>query len=81
MEFIAKENDKYYMFNEKGEKVSQTGYDDAKTFEVRAYSNQNRNKWGFADEKQYTIEPKYNDAKPFNNGLGCKSRRMWGYII
>lgn len=81
--FIAKENDKYYMFNEKGEKVSQTGYDDAKTFErLEPTAIRIGNKWGFADEKgNITIEPKYNDAKPFNNGLAAvKVGELWGYI-
>ncbi|HPC99873.1 MAG TPA: WG repeat-containing protein [Acetivibrio sp.] len=80
---FAKENGKYYMLNGSGEKVSQTGYDDVFPF---AGSEPTAVKagglWGFVDiNGEMIIEPRYQAARPFSNGLAAvKIDDKWGYI-
>lgn len=80
---FAKKDGKYYIVNEKGEKVSENGFEKAYPFmgdEPAAVCV--KGKWGFVDTTgKMVIEPEYDNAKSFSNGLApvCKGE-SWGYI-
>ncbi len=81
---FAKQNGKYYMYNNEGAKISDAAFDDAKPFidgggEAAVCVNK---KWGFADATgAVTIEPKYDEANSFCCGLApVKKNGSWGYI-
>ena len=78
-----KSGEKYYMVNSLGEKICETGFDDARPFagDYPAAVCVN-GKWGFVDATgAMVIEPKYDDARSFNIGLGgvCVEGK-WGFI-
>lgn len=80
---FVKSGEKYYMVNSLGEKICETGFDDARPFagDYPAAVCVN-GKWGFVDATgAMVIEPKYDDARSFNIGLGgvCVEGK-WGFI-
>lgn len=80
---FASKDGKYYLLNETGQKVTETAYDDVKLFATDEYAAVELNgKWGFIDtDGNIVIEPMYENAYSFNNGLGAVcSGGKWGYI-
>lgn len=80
--FVATD-DKYYMIDELGNKVSENTFNDAKVFlsELPA-AVKIGDKWGFVDTTgALVIEAQYDDALSFVNGFAavCKDGK-WGYI-
>ena len=80
---FAKKDGKYYMLDSKGERISETAFDDAKPFFGTGPAAVCLNgKWGFVNKNgKMAIEPQYENAVSFNIGLGavCVEGR-WGYI-
>ena len=80
---FAKSGNKYYMYDADGQKISENGFDNANPFITDEPAAVCVNgKWGFVDAAgNYVIEPKYEDAKSFNIGLGAVCvDGLWGYI-
>lgn len=81
---FAMQDGKYYMFNEKGEKISEQGFDYACLFEeadgFAAVCMDGQ--WGFVDMTgTVVIPPQYTDARSFSIGLApVSSNGSWGYI-
>lgn len=80
--FFAQEDGVYYFYNEKGEKVSNTSFEDAELFLDGFAAVKNNGKWGFIDHKgNLVIDYKYQDAHSFSNGFAAvKNDGRWGYI-
>ncbi|MDR2357702.1 MAG: WG repeat-containing protein [Oscillospiraceae bacterium] len=83
--FFAVSDGMYYMLGGDGHRVSDTGYEDCKPFVPgggRYAAVKSGGKWGFADSAgEYVIEPAYEDARGFSNGLAAVSLGgKWGYI-
>lgn len=81
--FIVKENGQYYFVNDKNEKVSENGFDDAKVFiDSQPTAVCKGERWGFVNSLgEIYIDYQYEDAKPFSNGYAAvKQNGLWGYI-
>lgn len=79
----VKINGKYYLLNEKGEKISENAYDELKAFESDQPTGYKKgNKWGFLNKYgEVYIEAQYEDVMPFTNGYAAvKKDGLWGYI-
>jgi hypothetical protein len=83
--FFAMSDGMYYMMDGGGQRVSDAGYADCRPFvpgggQYAAVKSGGR--WGFADASgAYVIEPIYEDARSFSNGLAAVRRGgKWGYI-
>jgi len=80
--FVQIEN-KYYMVDGTGNQITNTAYEDAKTFLSQSYAPVKQDgKWGFTDVAgNMVIKPMYEDARGFINGLAAvKLNGTWGYI-
>lgn len=80
---FMKGQDGYQIVNEKGESVGEGRYEDAVPFVTEEPAPIKRDgKWGFVDlEGQLVIEPQYEDAGAFSNGLApVRTGGSWGYI-
>lgn len=80
--FFAKTEDKYYLYNSKGEKISD-GFNNAKAFiSMEPAAIEIDNKWGFVDiNGEIIINPEYSEAESFNIGYApIKSNNKWGCI-
>lgn len=72
----------YYMLNSSGKKIGEK-YEDAKLFNDDTYAAVKKDgNWGFVDAKgKIVIEPQFNDARSFSNGLAAvKVGGLWGFI-
>lgn len=80
---VASQRGKFYLFNEKFEKISDTGYSDLDIYmgDYIAFKDDN-GKWGFIDESgKVVIKAQYNNAKSFSNGLAAVfNGETWGFI-
>lgn len=80
---FVKKDGKYYMVNTQGRKISDQGFDDAKSFAGSGPAAVCiSGKWGFVDATgNVVIDPQYEAANSFNIGLGgvCVDG-SWGYI-
>lgn len=79
---IAKEGDKYHIYNLKGEQVGDFACDGAKAFVDEYAAFQTNGLWGFVDsEGNMIIEAQYEDAKSFSNKMGAvKTGGSWFFI-
>lgn len=79
---IAKEGDKYHIYNLKGSKVGDFECDDAKAFVDELAAFKKDDKWGFVDaEGKVVIKPQYEDAKSFSQKMGAvKIGESWSLI-
>lgn len=81
---FIKQNDRYYLVDTKGSKISQTGYTDAKNFTAAgSYAAVEKDgKWTFVDEQGNELKLEgYQDAQSFCSGLAAvKTARGWNYI-
>jgi|BioPla2DNA2_1021312.scaffolds.fasta_scaffold21978_2 tetratricopeptide (TPR) repeat protein len=80
---FIKEKDKYYMIDAAGTKITEKGFDDVVTFAAEEPTAVKiGNLWGFVDNTgTMIIEPRYDDARAFTNGLApVKIDNAWGYI-
>lgn len=79
---FAQIDGKYYLLNEKGEKISDMSFDDARLFVDGFAAVKNNGKWGFIDQKgNLVIDFKYHDAQSFSGGFAAvKMNDKWGYI-
>ncbi|MDR1590156.1 MAG: WG repeat-containing protein [Oscillospiraceae bacterium] len=83
--FFAMSDGMYYMMDGDGRRVSDAGYEDCKPFVPgggKLAAVKSGGKWGFVDDAgAYVIEPVYEDARGFSNGLAAVRRGgAWGYI-
>lgn len=81
--FVSEDGNKYYLANNKGEKVGNGQWDDAFLFITAEPTAVKLNgKWGFIDkEGNVVVEPQYDNARPFSNGLAAvEIDGKWGYI-
>ncbi len=80
---LAQKDGTYYLLNTKGQKISNSAYDDAKPFySDEAAAVRKAGKWIFVDGKgKESNFGDYDDARSFSNGFAavCRSGR-WGYI-
>ena len=80
---IAKQEGSYSIYNRKGKKQSEFTADDMDIYlgSMIAYKAPD-GKWGFIDkEGTQVIEPSYDEAKSFSNGLAAvKKGDKWGFI-
>lgn len=81
--FVAKSGGKYGLYNQKAEVEAEISCNDMDVYfggDI-AYQDQN-GKWGFMDRKgNVDIEPKYDEAKSFSNGLAAvRVGEEWGFI-
>lgn len=80
---FVKEGGKYYLINSKGERVCDTGFEDAKCFaSSQPTAVKTNGKWGYiAQDGSKVFDPSYEDAKPFSNDYApvCKDGK-WGVI-
>lgn len=80
--FFAKQNEEYYLYNNKGEKISE-GFEDVKMFKSDEPTAVKKNgKWGYlSKDGKIVIEPEYDDAKSFNIGYApVLINGKWGCI-
>ena len=81
---IAKENQKYSLYDENYNKIENFEADDIDICVDKTYmAYKSDGKWGFVDLKGKTVvEPKYNEAKSFSNGYAavCNENGLWGFI-
>jgi hypothetical protein len=79
---IAKENGQYYLVDKSGNKISETGFDDAKMFVDSYAAVKIGDKWGYLDsDGNMIVDCVYQDAKSFSNGLAAVcNENLWGYI-
>lgn len=74
---------KYTMITSTGEMVGKSGYEDVRIFNDATWAAVKLNgKWGFVDKDgTVQIQPQYEDARSFANGLAAVKREgLWGYI-
>ncbi len=80
---LAKEGGKYYLWNDKEEKISEEAFAnvDVITADERI-AVEKGGKWGFVDLRgKEILQPKYEEAKSFSCGLaGVKQNGEWGFI-
>jgi len=80
---FVKEQEKYYMINKEGKKLSDKEFDDVRLYvKDEPTAVKVGDKWGFIDNNgNLTIEPQFEDARPFSNGFAAvKVDEKWGYI-
>lgn len=81
---FVKDDGKVYMVDEKGKRVGEKEFDDAKLFlQADSYAAiKIGNKWGFIDrDGKIIIEPQFTDARSFSNGFAAvKQNGLWGFI-
>lgn len=81
--FVAAVNGSYGIYDRSGKEVAQIGATDADCYYggYIAYCDKN-GKWGFVNHKGETvIEPQYDSARSFSNGLaGVCDGEKWGFI-
>lgn len=80
---FAKTEQGYVCLNGQCERINDVFYEDAKCFLDTTYTAVKIDgKWGYIDNTgKICIEPQYEDAKPFTNGLAAvKTKGFWGYI-
>lgn len=81
--FFGQQNDQYYLYNTEGKKVVDIGFEDAEPFfEDTMTAVKINGKWGFINtEGEIVIEPQYDEARTFGNGLAAvKIDGGWGFI-
>lgn len=81
--FFVEKNAQYYMMDTSGNCINQTAYQNADLFNNATYAAVMINGlWGFVDKDgKIVIEPQYQEAKSFSNGLAAvKINGKWGYI-
>lgn len=80
---IAIKDGIYYILDEKGEIIKKTDFEDVSFIGADTLiAFKKSDLWGFCDENgEIIIEPEYNGARSFSNGLAavCKNNK-WGYI-
>lgn len=80
---MVKAGDVYKMIDINGQQIGTETYEDAKAFNDNTYVAVKKNgKWGFVDkEGAWVIEPQYDDARSFSNGLAavCMDEK-WGFV-
>lgn len=82
--YFAMQNGRYYLFRSDGERMEQSGFEQAVPFAAAsepAAICQN-GKWGFVDQQGgIVIEPQYEEAKSFSCELApVRFEDKWGYI-
>ncbi len=80
---FVKTDGEYAMINQKGKRVGDLSFDDAKPFTDEGYAAVCKNgKWGFADQEgELVIDYTYEDAESFSNGFAAVCvDGLWGYI-
>lgn len=80
---FAKTEKGYICMDGQGTRIGNDYYEEAKCFLDTTYTAVKQNgKWGFIDNTgKFVIEPQYEDAKPFQNGMAAvKKDGLWGYI-
>lgn len=80
---FAKRDGKYFMLNSNGEQISEQGFDAAYPFVTNEPAAVCLNgKWGFVNaDGIMVIDPQYENAKSFSNGLApVYEDGSWGYI-
>ena len=81
---MVKYSGQWYLIGKSFEKLSQTGFADAKAPESGGYIAVCNDKglWGYIDRAgNLVIDYQYSDARSFSNGLGAvKIAGKWGYI-
>lgn len=80
---FAKTDKGYVCLDAQGKAVTKEYYEDARCFLDTTYTSVKINgKWGYIDNTgKVQIEPQFEDAKPFSNGLAAvKMNDLWGYI-
>lgn len=81
--FWAKKNGKFYMYDNKGNQISDIGYDNAHMFvSDEPTAVESDGKWGFVSIKgEKVTDFVYEDAKPFNYGYApVNIEEKWGCI-
>lgn len=82
--YFAKQNGKYRMYDIDGNVIGDGVFDNARLFNPGSdYAAVMINgKWGFVDASgKQVIEPEYEDARSFANGVAAvKKNGKWGYI-
>ena len=81
--YFAEEDGAFYLFNQEGERVVETAFDDAVPFNVAGPAAVAIDgKWGFVDaEGEFIIEPQFAEARSFANGLAAvRVGDLWGYV-
>lgn len=81
--FWAKKDGKFYMYDNEGNQISDTGYENAYMFvSEEPTAVESDGKWGFVSIKGEQISDfLYEDAKPFNYGYApVKLEEKWGCI-
>ncbi len=69
---IAKEGDKYHIYDLKAKQIGDFSCDGAKAFIDDYAAFQKSDEWGFVDATgKVIIEPEYEDAKSFSNSMGA----------
>lgn len=81
---VAKENGKYSLYDCELKKISDYTFDDADVLinEGSLLAVEKNGKWGFIDSSgKVVIEPQYEAARSFSNGLaGIKDGEFWSFI-
>lgn len=81
--FVKLGDNQIIMINDKGEQVTNQVFEDCRIFASESYAAVKINgKWGFVDKNgKIVIEPQYDDARSFANGLAAvKVVDKWGFI-
>lgn len=81
--FVSDNGSNYYLIDIYGKKVGTSIWDDALPFRTDKQTAVKKDgKWGFIDTSgNVVVEPKYEDARPFSNGMAAvKIDGAWGYI-
>ena len=79
----VKEKDKWHLIDEKGKKVTDDTFEDARPFNGEGYAAVRIDgKWGFIDKDgKVVIKPEYVEARSFSNGFAAVRRATgWGFI-
>ena len=81
---VAKTNGQYSLYDCELKRISDYTFDDADVLinEDSLLAIEKEGKWGFIDASgKVVIEPKYEDARSFSNGLaGVKDGKFWSFI-
>ena len=80
---FARSEDGYVALDIQGKRVGKQFYEDAKCFQDNTYTAVKIDGlWGYIDNQcKIVIEPQYEDAKAFSNGLAAiQMDGLWGYI-
>lgn len=79
---IAKDGDKYHIYDLKAKQIGDFSCDGAKAFVDDYAAFKQGEVWGFVDNKgKVIIQPQYEDAKSFSNSMGAvKSGDVWKFI-